>query len=196
MKKPTRARHFQRGGREGSQPTKYATKAPLLLLLALVVAGVVIAATVPRSTSHDAVESQQTSTTVRSTPLRESLPAPPAAQPSPTTSIPTSRLTVTPHRTHEVTSSVIAVPGGSFRVIRNKVTLTHIVVPGDTLSGIAAWYKLMGGYTALYAWNRSTVGSNPNLIFQGEVLSITVPQKVIPKISPVFLAETVQGDQR
>ena len=41
--------------------------------------------------------------------------------------------------------------------------VTYVVKPGDTLSGIALWFKLHG-YGSLYAANRSVIGSNPSVI--------------------------------
>ncbi|WP_037608110.1 LysM peptidoglycan-binding domain-containing protein [Streptacidiphilus rugosus] len=46
----------------------------------------------------------------------------------------------------------------------------YTVEAGDTLSGIAASHHVAGGWHALYERNRSTVGSDPDLIFVGERL--------------------------
>jgi LysM repeat protein len=46
---------------------------------------------------------------------------------------------------------------------------SYTVVSGDTLSGIAAKHGLKN-WQALYSENEKTVGSNPNLIFPGQVL--------------------------
>ncbi len=43
--------------------------------------------------------------------------------------------------------------------------------PGDTLSGIAQWFRLHG-YGALYAANAAVIGANPNLILPGEHITI------------------------
>lgn len=51
-------------------------------------------------------------------------------------------------------------------------SVTYTVRPGDTLSGIAEWFKLHG-YGALYAANVAVIGSNPNLINPGERITIT-----------------------
>jgi nucleoid-associated protein YgaU len=160
----------------------------LLLLLPLVAIAVVVAILAPGSTPHRAAVSIPTSTTITVK------PDPPTTDPPrlpPKQSAVRSRTVKTRH----VTTSVIAVPGGSFRVVNNKVTLTHVVIAGDTLSGIAAWYRLMGGFTALYEWNHSTIGSDPDLIYPGEVLNISVPLRVVPKISPMYLALTAQEGQ-
>ena len=53
----------------------------------------------------------------------------------------------------------------------------YIVKRGDTLSGIAAYKKVHGGWQALYRANKSVVGSNPNLIFPGQKL--TVPRPIV-----------------
>ncbi len=49
---------------------------------------------------------------------------------------------------------------------------TYTVKAGDTLSGIAAKLNYPGGWQALYAKNKSAVGSNPNLIHPGLVLQL------------------------
>ena len=55
---------------------------------------------------------------------------------------------------------------------RAASSVTYRVKAGDTLSGIAAWFKLHG-YGALYAANEAVIGSNANLIFPGERITIT-----------------------
>ncbi len=54
----------------------------------------------------------------------------------------------------------------------DHLSVAYTVRPGDTLSGIADWFKLHG-YGALYAANVAVVGSNPNLINPGERITIT-----------------------
>ena len=51
-------------------------------------------------------------------------------------------------------------------------SITYDVRSGDTLSGIALWFKLHG-YGALYAANAAKIGSNPNLIIPGERITIS-----------------------
>src|SRR5687768_10437445 len=46
----------------------------------------------------------------------------------------------------------------------------YTVVRGDTLSKIAVAQDVDGGWQALYAENKSVVGSNPNLIYPGQKL--------------------------
>jgi nucleoid-associated protein YgaU len=55
---------------------------------------------------------------------------------------------------------------------RAASSATYTVKAGDTLSGIAEWFKLHG-YGALYAVNEAVIGSNPNLILPGERITIT-----------------------
>ena len=50
--------------------------------------------------------------------------------------------------------------------------VTYTVKAGDTLSTIAAWFH-KHGYGALYEANRAVIGSNPNLIFPGERITIS-----------------------
>ena len=47
----------------------------------------------------------------------------------------------------------------------------YIVVPGDTLSEIAARHDVVGGWPALHARNRDVV-ADPNLIFPGQQLRV------------------------
>ncbi|WP_217552726.1 transglycosylase family protein [Streptomyces sp. GbtcB6] len=49
----------------------------------------------------------------------------------------------------------------------------YTVVRGDTLSGIAEDHDVAGGWHRLYAANRTTVGSDPDLILPGQRLSLT-----------------------
>ncbi|MER6081582.1 transglycosylase family protein [Streptomyces sp. NPDC001833] len=49
----------------------------------------------------------------------------------------------------------------------------YTVVHGDTLSGIAEKHEVAGGWHRLYAANRATVGSDPDLILPGQRLSLT-----------------------
>ncbi|MDQ2723961.1 MAG: LysM peptidoglycan-binding domain-containing protein [Actinomycetota bacterium] len=49
--------------------------------------------------------------------------------------------------------------------------ISYTVRQGDTLSTIAAWFKLHG-YQALYQANMAVIGANPNLIFPGQTITI------------------------
>ncbi|MEU0202355.1 MULTISPECIES: transglycosylase family protein [unclassified Streptomyces] len=49
----------------------------------------------------------------------------------------------------------------------------YTVVRGDTLSGIAADEQVRGGWRGLYAANRSTIGSDPDLIVPGQRLALS-----------------------
>ena len=51
----------------------------------------------------------------------------------------------------------------------------YTVRPGDSLSAIATRHQYRGGWPRLYAHNRRTVGSNPDLIFPGQVLRLSSP---------------------
>jgi nucleoid-associated protein YgaU len=183
-------------------------RGPRTLLLAIAVLAVISAiggtylglrGNSSHASASDASTSKPLSTPTTLAPAAVTTPTTtdPTADPtttSPTTDPAATSPTTTPEKPAiSDTSKPVAVPGGSFVVISGNVSLTHVVVHGDTLYGISQWYKLMGGVTALYKWNHSTIGSNPNLIFPGEVLTITVPGRDIPKISPVWLAETTQA---
>ncbi|HVX45532.1 MAG TPA: transglycosylase family protein [Mycobacteriales bacterium] len=49
---------------------------------------------------------------------------------------------------------------------------SYVVVLGDTLSKIANRESVDGGWRTLFANNRKVLGSNPNLIFPGQQLSL------------------------
>lgn len=49
---------------------------------------------------------------------------------------------------------------------------SHVVAPGDTLSGIASGAEIKGGWPALYKVNLRVVGSDPDLIYPGQRLRI------------------------
>ena len=61
----------------------------------------------------------------------------------------------------------IKIPGTSSSAATPK---TYTVKKGDTLSGIAAKYGTT--WQKLYEKNKSVIGSNPNLIYPGQVLTI------------------------
>jgi LysM repeat protein len=50
--------------------------------------------------------------------------------------------------------------------------VTYVVKPGNTLSGLAGWFKLHG-YGDLYAANAAVIGPDPNLIRPGERITIS-----------------------
>ncbi|MFI0819417.1 transglycosylase family protein [Streptomyces sp. NPDC021098] len=56
----------------------------------------------------------------------------------------------------------------------------YVVVGGDTLSRIADAQDVRGGWHALYENNRATVGSDPDLIYPGQKLSLS-GSKATPK---------------
>ncbi|MEU7554894.1 transglycosylase family protein [Streptomyces sp. NPDC044571] len=56
----------------------------------------------------------------------------------------------------------------------------YVVAPGDSLSAIATSRHVEGGWQALYETNRATVGSDPNLIFPGQRLTLRVTTAPAP----------------
>ena len=56
----------------------------------------------------------------------------------------------------------------------------YTVVAGDTLAGIAARLAVRGGWPALYAANRRVIGSDPNVIRPGTVLTVRRPAVPAP----------------
>src|SRR5438445_4746506 len=56
----------------------------------------------------------------------------------------------------------------------------YAVVAGDTLAGIAARLAVRGGWPALYAANRPVIGSDPDVIRPGIVLTVRRPAAPAP----------------
>lgn len=60
--------------------------------------------------------------------------------------------------------------GGRARCHARRAAATHLdCAAGDTLSGIAASFRL-DGWQRLYDANRGVIGGGPNRIYQGQVL--------------------------
>ncbi|KUN16394.1 peptidase [Streptomyces corchorusii] len=61
----------------------------------------------------------------------------------------------------------------------------YTVVHGDTLSGIAGDHHVTGGWRTLYAGNRATIGTDPDLIIPGQRLSLNgTPTRSAPPKAP------------
>ncbi|MDQ6837101.1 MAG: LysM peptidoglycan-binding domain-containing protein [Actinomycetota bacterium] len=116
-------------------------------------------------------------TTAGPAPASPSVPSTPAASmASPTTTPPT---TAAPGATPPATApppaatpttdpSPASATAGSSPA---QAPISYTVMPGDTLSTIATWFKLHG-YQALYQANMAVVGNNPDLIFPGQKITI------------------------
>ena len=69
--------------------------------------------------------------------------------------------------------AVIAKPEHLQAIKDKKVIRKHVVVSGDTLSGIAKkYYDDAGKYMAIYKANKALIGDNPDLIQIGMELFI------------------------
>jgi len=71
---------------------------------------------------------------------------------------------------------------------------TYTVQPGDTLSGIGARFGI--SWQALYDANESVIGSNPNLILAGEVLSLTGVTSPQPEQSQASAPQQAQQSEQ
>ena len=58
----------------------------------------------------------------------------------------------------------------------------YTVAAGDTLAGIAARLGVRGGWPALYTANRRVIGSDPNMIRPGMVLTVRRPAAPAPPV--------------
>lgn len=62
--------------------------------------------------------------------------------------------------------------GGSTSTPASSGGTKYTVKSGDTLSGIANKFHYPGGWQALYTKNKGVIGSNPNVLRPGEVLTV------------------------
>jgi LysM repeat protein len=67
----------------------------------------------------------------------------------------------------------------------------YVVQHDDTLSSIASRFAIHGGWPALYAANRRAIGSDPNVIRPGTVL--TLPSRKLPARYTVAAGDTLSG---
>ncbi len=75
--------------------------------------------------------------------------------------------------TVNVKTTVASVSSASARVDNTSTPKTYTVVSGDCLWNIAKKFYGDGSkYTVIYNANKSVIGSNPNLIYPGQVLTI------------------------
>ncbi|WP_269453221.1 LysM peptidoglycan-binding domain-containing protein [Yinghuangia sp. ASG 101] len=104
-----------------------------------------------------------------STTTKPSTTKPTTSKPS-TTKPTTSKPTTTKPSTSQQTTKPQAAP------VQNTAapsTGGYVVQPGDTLSQIAAEHDVPGGWQALYTKNQSVVGSDADLIFPGQTLTLS-----------------------
>jgi LysM repeat protein len=69
----------------------------------------------------------------------------------------------------------VILPGTVLVLPGPRAPVRYTIAAGDTLSGIAATLDVRGGWRALYAANRAAIGSDPNVIRPGTVLTIAAP---------------------
>jgi nucleoid-associated protein YgaU len=79
---------------------------------------------------------------------------------------------VSPSASPSPSATTAAAAASSSPAAAKSGTITYVVKPGDNLSVISAWFHLHG-YGALYDANRSVIGTNPDLIFPGERITIS-----------------------
>lgn len=96
----------------------------------------------------------------------------PATAPAPqATTAPAPHVNKPATPTQEQPSAHPRLPARVIHHVRNKAA-TYVVKAGDTLWAIAIHLHIKGGWPTLYHANAHTVGSNPNLIFPGQHLTI------------------------
>ena len=154
----------QRGTTRG--PRRRANVAAVLLFLGTVVlvAGAAVAVALPssmmfwRGSAHPTAEPAYATSAPSATSSPSGAPA--SSPPSPS-----GLSTTAPSASPTPPSKQPATPR------RKRTAITYTVKRGDTLSGIAAWFKLHG-YQQLFTKNRGVIGSDPDLIRPGERITI------------------------
>lgn len=85
-----------------------------------------------------------------------------------------ARLTAAGYNYSEVQARVNAMLSGNTTNVVKSNVITHTVVRGDTLYGLAKKYYGNGSrWREIYNDNKAVIGANPNLIIPGQVLKIT-----------------------
>jgi resuscitation-promoting factor RpfA len=74
--------------------------------------------------------------------------------------------------THKAATHQAATHRAATPKVARATGVTYLVRSGDTLSRIAGKHAVKGGWRALYALNKSTIGGNPNLILPGQRLAV------------------------
>lgn len=71
------------------------------------------------------------------------------------------------------TAGSAAASGGETRTEKESSATTYTVVKGDTLTAIARRLTGSANWKPIYEANKDVIGSNPNLIYPGQVLTIS-----------------------
>ncbi|MEU7551417.1 transglycosylase SLT domain-containing protein [Streptomyces sp. NPDC044571] len=74
-------------------------------------------------------------------------------------------------------ANTVALPAAKVTAEKKASPATYSVAVGDTLSKIAAEHSVSGGWQALYAANKTAIGSNPSIIRPGLKLSLGTAAK-------------------
>ena len=91
---------------------------------------------------------------------------------SPTSAAPSAPASEVPATTASAASASPA-PASTALSAAQPSNVTYTVKRGDNLTVIAAWFNAHG-YQPVYAWNRTVIGQDPNLIKPGQVLVVAV----------------------
>lgn len=163
---------------------------PILIMAILfgatlvLVSGTIAAATLPSSAvfwsqTHPQVAARAVQPSAA--PVVSAVPTPdvassgPATTPSLATPVPNTPVTPTATTPPVHPRQTPATPKARAKAkakAKAKKSITYTVKKGDTLSGIAQWFK-QHGYKSLYAANKSVIGSDPDLINPGERITIS-----------------------
>ena len=132
----------------------------------LLIGGAAVAASLSPSSArmlHMSAAHQQLTSTMNASGGSAASSAPKAASSAKATAVTPTATSQSPKATQGRSTSM--------RAASAKAPITYTVRRGDTLSGIAAWFKLHG-YGDLYAANAKVIGANPNKIQPGERITI------------------------
>ncbi len=160
------------GGPRRPRPTVYSRIAVVAVVAGALVVAFAIFSAVHHGGGHPA--NARAATIGSATRPAITLSAPPTAASSAPTiaSESMSPAAVTaPASTTAPASAAAAPPTAAAPATPKQVTYT--VKRGDNLTKIAAWFD-QHGYQPVYAWNRTVIGQDPNLILPGQVLIVAV----------------------
>jgi nucleoid-associated protein YgaU len=145
------------------------------VMIVAAVAALILVAFNHSSKSHNAAGTQPAASDVghqsTTTPsvTTSAAPAPATTSAAPATKTATGS-SATPTKSPSSTAAKTPTKGTDATSASRK-PITYVVKHGDNLTVIAAWFH-QHGYGHLYDLNRAKIGSNPNLIFPGEKITI------------------------
>ena len=145
-----------------------------VVVLALITSAVIALVSLGTRSGSGATAAQQPTAAVPS----RTAPASPIHTPGAGTSHPARKVThTTGAGTGRATSGSRMSGAAQSAHAATRPAKVYTVKRGDNLTVIAAWFHVRG-YEPLYAWNKTIIGRNPDLIFPGQKI-VVVPGRLV-----------------